>query len=124
MYNYNEYSYLLLKFHDKNILFNLSENYLAVKMELVRQIEGVCTIDGGDWFKCTGTITVANQSGKSIYASWSMHDENDRVIASRSRSYFFKEEAVDEEKLLIAIMQNIINYRVARQKIFSWVILK
>ena len=80
-------------------------------------------MDGREPFKCSGSIAVENQAGKNIYASWSMKEENGQRLAGLSRSYFFKEEPVDEEKILASVLQNIINYRIGRERIFSYVIV-
>lgn len=93
-------------------------------MNFVRNLEALCCIGGREPFKCTGTITVENQEGNNIYASWSMRDENGTNLGGRSRSYFFKEGLVDEERVLASVLQNIIDFRVDRERIFSYVIIK
>jgi hypothetical protein len=68
---------------------------------------------------CIGKIKILHRTGKSIYAGWEMHIEDGTSLAGVSRNYFMNKENASEEEVIPFILDNIMNYRIGRERVFT-----
>lgn len=87
-------------------------------MGLTKNIKGLCTLDRSVSL-CRESIEVTRVTGKIIYASWEMYDQNDIKLAGVSRNYFVDKDELEESDVFPVIFENIANYKVNRRKVFS-----
>jgi hypothetical protein len=84
----------------------------------MKRIKGLYSM-GGSTVPCFGKIEILNRTEKNVYASWEMRAENGSTLAGVSRNYFVGKQNVSENDLLPIIINNVINYRIGRKKIFT-----
>ncbi len=67
---------------------------------------------------CNGEISILEVNDKSIFASWKLLDKQGQLLASKSRHYFTNGETFSIDQMNNLIIKDILNYRIARSKIF------
>jgi hypothetical protein len=81
------------------------------------KIKGLSTIDD-IIIDCQGSITIHFTKGQVVYATWCIFDSQDRMLAAKSRSYFFDSDNITEDAIIDKVFKDILKYRIGRKKVF------
>lgn len=68
---------------------------------------------------CIGKIQILHRTGKPVFASWEMHSEDGTSLAGVTRNYFMNKENASDKEVIPYILENVINYRIGRKRIFT-----
>ena len=68
---------------------------------------------------CIGKIQILHRTGKSVYASWELHIEDGTSLAGIKRNYFMNKENASDQEVIPFILDNVMNYRIGRKRIFT-----
>ena len=68
---------------------------------------------------CIGKIQILHRTGKSVYASWEMQIEDGKNVAGVKRNYFMNKENASDQEVIPFILDNVMNYRIGRKRIFT-----
>lgn len=85
---------------------------------MIINIIGTAKIDR-DILPCNGTIEVLSKSERVAYATWKILDSSNHLLASVSRNYFIGDKKYSDQDILTKITEDILSYRVGRNRIFT-----
>ena len=86
------------------------------------KIKGVALV--GDLpIPCLGEIEILNFNAehRTAYAWWRIFDQDGKLLAAKSRNYFTDKADFSDLDVIPLILQNIKNYRIGRNRVFSQV---
>ncbi len=89
-------------------------------MGSTKKIDGFALVNGLPMC-CLGEIDIMNidQEHRTAYVSWRIFDEREQLLASASRNYFINKEEFSDTDIVEAVLENIMNFRIGRNRIFS-----
>jgi hypothetical protein len=68
---------------------------------------------------CNGEIEILKKKDRKAYVKWIIHDQENNLVASLTRSYFLGADNKSDDEIFQIVQNAILNYRIGRKTIFS-----